>query len=217
MTGHEPTVFVVDDDEQARKSVCALVGSMGIAAQSFASAEQFLDGYVPGSPGCVVADVCMVGMSGIELQEELASRNVFLPVIILTAYARTPLTVRAVQAGAVTVLEKPYEEDDLWNAIRKALAQDTEKRTEHQRREEIRRRLQQLTPDERKVLEMIVAGKLNKVIAKEMDVSIRTVENRRREVFAKMQVRSVAELVRLAIEAGVDRPAASGDSGPPPS
>ena len=115
------------------------------------------------------------------------------------------------------VLEKPYEEDGLWNAIRKALAQDAEKRTEYQRREEIRRRLERLTPDERKVLDMIVAGRLNKVIAKEMDVSIRTVENRRREVFTKMQVRSVAELVRLAIEAGVDRPAASGDSGPPPS
>jgi FixJ family two-component response regulator len=217
MTGHGPTVFVVDDDEQARKSVCALVRSMSVAAESFASAEEFLDRYVPGRPGCLVADVRMVGMSGIELQEELARRDVFLPVIILTAYARTPLTVRAVQAGAVTVLEKPYEEDDLWNAIRKALAHDAAKRTEHQRREDIRCRIEQLTPAERKVLDMVVAGKLNKVIAKEMDVSVRTVETRRREVFAKMQVRSVAELVRLAIDAGVDGPAASDESSWPPS
>jgi two-component system response regulator FixJ len=200
----KPTVFVVDDDEQARKSVCALIRSMGIHAESFASAEEFLDGYAEPRAGCLVTDVRMLGMSGLELQEELNRRNVFLPIIVLTAYARTPLTVRAVKAGAVTVLEKPYEDDDLWDAIRNALAEDAASRAQHQRRQELRRRIDLLSPSERKVMELIAQGKPNKSIAKLLDVSIRTVENRRREVFEKMEAHSVAELVRMVIEADAD-------------
>ena len=200
----EPTVFVVDDDEQARKSVCALIRSMGIRAESFASAEEFLDGCEGRGAGCLVTDVRMLGMSGLELQEELNRRNVLLPIIVLTAYARTPLTVRAVKAGAVTVLEKPYEDDDLWDAIRNALAEDAAARAQHQRRRELRRRIERLTPSERKVMELIAQGRPNKSIAKLLDVSIRTVENRRREVFEKMEAHSVAELVRMVIEADAD-------------
>jgi FixJ family two-component response regulator len=200
----EPTVFVVDDDEQARKSVCALVRSMGIQAESFASAEEFLDRYEGRRQGCLVTDVRMLGMSGLELQEELNRRNALLPIIVLTAYARTPLTVRAVKAGAVTVLEKPYEDDDLWDAIRNALAEDAAGRALHQRRQQLRRRIARLSPSERKVMELIVQGKPNKSIAKLLDVSVRTVENRRREVFEKMEAQSVAELVRMVIEADAD-------------
>lgn len=200
----KPTVFVVDDDEQARKSVCALVRSMGIHAESFASAEEFLDGYAERRAGCLVTDVRMLGMSGLELQEELNRRNVLLPIIVLTAYARTPLTVRAVKAGAVTVLEKPYEDDDLWDAIRRALAEDAARRARHERRQELSRRLDRLSPSERKVMEWIVQGKPNKSIAKLLDISIRTVENRRREVFEKTGAPSVAELVRMVIEADAD-------------
>ena len=196
-----PTVFVVDDDEQARKSVCALVRSMGIRAESFASAEEFLDGYAERRAGCLLTDVRMLGMSGLELQEELNRRNVFLPIVVLTGYARTPLTVRAVKAGAVTVLEKPYEDDDLWDAIRRALAEDAARRAQHECRQELCRRIDRLSPSERKVMELIVQGKPNKSIAKLLDISIRTVENRRREVFEKMEAASVAELVRMVIEA----------------
>jgi FixJ family two-component response regulator len=199
-----PTIFVVDDDEQARTSVCALVRSMGLPAEAFSSAEEFLASYREPRPGCLVVDVRMLGMSGLELQEELNRRNVLLPVIVLTAYARTPVTVRAMKAGAVTLLEKPYQDDDLWDAIRKALAHDAARRSEHERRQQIRRRAARLTPAEREVMALIVQGKPNKAIASQLDVSVRTVENRRREVFTKMEAESVADLVRLAIEANLD-------------
>jgi two-component system response regulator FixJ len=199
----EPTVFVVDDDQQARQSVCALVRSMKLRAEPFSSSESFLQQYREGNPGCLVADVRMVGMSGPELLEELKRRGITLPVILLTAYPRTPLIVRAVKAGAVTVLEKPYQEDDLWDAIRQALAQDTADRAERQHRQEIRRRIARLTPAQRKVMDMIAVGKPNKTIAEELDVSIRTIEHRRREVLNIMQAGSVAELVRMVIDASL--------------
>lgn len=201
----EPTVFVVDDDELARTSVCALVRSMGIRAESFSSAEEFLNHYVEGRPGCLVTDVRMLGMSGLELQERLRELDIRLPVIVMTAYAKTPLTVRAIQGGAVTLLEKPCGEDELWDAIRKALSQDINGRATHQRVQELRRRIERLTPTQRKVMDLIVAGKANKVIAMELDISVRTVEARRQEVFVKMQSDSVAELVRLVLEASPQR------------
>jgi two-component system response regulator FixJ len=197
----EQTVFVVDDDRQARESVCALVRSLGLRAESFASAEEFLASFTPDCAGCLVTDVRMLGMSGVELQQKLNEAGAPLPVIVLTAYARTPLTVKVMQQGALTLLEKPYEEDDLWDAIRRALAQDTNRRQQHEHVERIRGRLASLTDKEREVLDGIVAGKPNKNIARELDVSIRTVENRRRDIFAKTQTDSVAELVRMVIDA----------------
>jgi two-component system response regulator FixJ len=197
----EQTVFVVDDDRQARESVCALVRSLGLRAESFASAEEFLASFTPDRAGCLVTDVRMLGMSGVELQQKLNEAGAPLPVIVLTAYARTPLTVKVMQQGALTLLEKPYEEDDLWDAIRRALAQDTNRRQQHEHVERIRGRLASLTDKEREVLDGIVAGKPNKNIARELDVSIRTVENRRRDIFAKTQTDSVAELVRMVIDA----------------
>jgi len=197
----EPTVFVVDDDEQARNSVCALVRSMGMIAESFASAEDFLNRYTPGRPGCLVTDYRMLGMSGLELQEELIRRNIALPVIVLTGYARTSVTVQAMKAGAVTMLDKPYAEDDLWDAIRKALAHGAVAQTEMARREELRRRIAALAASERAVMDLIVQGKPNKVIASKLGVSLRTVENRRHEVLEKMQADSVAGLVRMVFEA----------------
>ncbi len=200
MTG-KPTVFIVDDEEQPRASVCALVRSMGLEAQSFGSAEAFLKVDDVERPGCLVTDVRMFGMSGIELLEELAKRRSVLPVIVLTAYAHTPLTVRAMRAGAVTILDKPYHDDELWDAIRTALVKNKLLRQKRERRDEIQRRMASLTESEREVLELVVEGAPNKVIAGRLDVSVRTVENRRREVFNKMQAQSVAELVRLVMEA----------------
>ena len=200
----DPTVFVVDDDEDARDSVCVLVRSMGIPAEPFASAEEFLAGYVKGRPGCLVTDVRMLGMSGIELQEELIQRNISLPVIVLTAYARTRVTVRVMAAGAVTLLEKPYDEDELWDAIRKALARDAQRWEGVQRQREVRSRVDQLTPGERAVMDLIVQGQPNKTIARKLEISVRAVENRRSAIFTKMQADSVAELVRLVIDAKLD-------------
>lgn len=196
----ESTVFVVDDDERARKSVCALVRSLGLRAEAFSSGEEFLARYKPGCPGCLVTDIRMIGMSGLDLQDRLAEQGIRLPVIVLTAYPRTRSTVRAIKAGAVTLLEKPYDEDELWDAIRKAVAQEAAGRAEAHRRSEIKERAARLTPAERIVMDLIVQGKPNKSIAKQLDLSIRTVESRRHEVFTKMGVQSVAELVRLTIE-----------------
>ncbi len=200
----EPTVFVVDDDELMRTSVCALVRSMGVRAESFCSAEEFLDQYLDGRPGCLVTDVRMLGMSGLELQEILRERDILLPVIVMTAYAETRTTVRALQGGALTLLEKPFEQNELWDAIREALAKDAVHRVTLERRRDIRRRVERLTPMQRKVMDLIVAGESNKWIAKELDIGVRTVESRRREVLDRMKAGSVAELVRLAIEAKLE-------------
>ena len=199
------TVFVVDDDKAARHSVCALVRSMGLRAEAFSSAEEFLSAYVSDRSGCLVTDVRMLGMSGIELQEELNEKGVLLPVIVMTAYPQTPLIVRAVKAGAVTVLEKPYEDNELWDAIRQALTEDATKRVEHERRQELRDRIACLTVSEREVMDMIVKGLPNKAIAQRLDLSVRTVESRRHEIFEKLQANSLAELVGMVIEAGSDR------------
>lgn len=200
----EMTVHVVDDDEMARMSVCALVDSMGIRAESFSSAEEFLEKYEKGRPGCLVTDVRMLGMSGMELQQKLQELNIPLPVIVMTAHAETPITVRAIKRGAVTLLEKPCGDNDLWDAIREGLAQDAATRQRFQNLEENRRRLATLTPAERKALDLIVAGEPNKIIAKRLDVSLRTVEARRQEIFRKTDVDSVAELVRVVMEADAE-------------
>jgi FixJ family two-component response regulator len=200
----DPTVFVVDDDKDARDSVCMLVRSMGIKAEPFSSAEEFLACFVEGRPGCLVTDVRMRGMSGIELQEKLVERNIPIPVIVLTAYPRTRVTVRAMAAGAVTLLEKPYDEEELWDAIRRGLARDAARWEDIQRQREIRQRVDQLTAGERAAMDLIVQGQPNKTIAKRLEISVRAVENRRSAVFSKMLADSVAELVRLVIEAKLD-------------
>jgi FixJ family two-component response regulator len=202
---NQQTVYVVDDDRSARESVCAVVRSMGIFAMAFASAEELLNYLRPDMRGCIVSDVRLDGgLSGDELQAKLAEQQISLPIILLTAYARTELTVRVMQAGAVTLLDKPYREDDLWDAIRKALTLDALRHNELARRQEVQQSYDQLTPQEIAVLRGIVAGKANKQIAKQLDVSLRTVESRRHAIFEKFQVKSVAELVRLVIEAGLE-------------
>ncbi len=196
----EQTVFVIDDDAEALASVCALVHSMGATARPFASAEEFIGFYSDDMPGCLVTDVRMTGMSGVELQHLLRKRGIRLPVILLTAYAGTQLTVRAMQDGAVTLLDKPYDHDALWEAIVEGLKRDAELRVLSTRQREMARNFARLSPAEREVLDYVVQGLPNKVIASRLDVSIRTVENRRREVFTKMQAESVADLVRMVVE-----------------
>ncbi len=205
-TGTKPaaqsyTIFVVDDDEQTRDAVCALVTSMGMECKAFASAEALLEFYTADQPGCVVTDLRLTGRTGVELQEELLARGCQIPVIVLTGFARTPVTVRAMRNGAVTILDKPYLDDELRQAIRQAFAIDADQRSKQQRQDEIQARLESLTPSERRVLQLIVDGVPNKNIALRMGVCERTVENRRHEIFLKMQAHSVAELVRIVIEA----------------
>lgn len=208
----QPTVFVIDDDGPARDSVCLLVRSMGIRALAFESAEQFLQGFDSDCPGCVITDVRMPGLSGVQLQEALLEKSIGIPVIVLTGYASTALTVRAMKNGAVTLLDKPYQDNDLWDAVRNALTQDATHRQRSMRMREIRERLDRLTPKEVSVLDLILKGRPNKLMAAELKVSERTVENRRREIFRKTETKSVAELVRLAIEGGWDDSAEAGES-----
>lgn len=208
----QPTVFVIDDDGPARDSVCLLVRSMGIRALAFESAEQFLQGFDSDCPGCVITDVRMPGLSGVQLQEALLEKSIGIPVIVLTGYASTALTVRAMKNGAVTLLDKPYQDNDLWDAVRNALTQDATHRQRSMRMREIRERLGRLTPKEVSVLDLILKGRPNKLMAAELKVSERTVENRRREIFRKTETKSVAELVRLAIEGGWDDSAEIGES-----
>jgi FixJ family two-component response regulator len=195
---NEAIVFVVDDDAQSRDAVCALIASMGVRADGYSSAEEFLGTY-GNQHGCVVADLRMRGLSGVELQEELRRRGLEIPVIILTAHAHTAAVVRAMRNGAVTVLDKPLNEDDLWQAVRAGLNLDAERRRDRQELAGVRRRFDSLTDKERDVLRMIVAGRPNKAMANSIGASLRTVENRRREVFSKLGVRSVAELVALSL------------------
>lgn len=199
---HEPTVFVVDDEPAARKSLCALVQSFGYRAEAFESGEAFLEQYDAARPGCLVTDVRMRGMSGVELQETLKSQGSQLPVIIITAFAETMLTVRAMKNGAVTLLEKPCRDNELWTATRDALAMDAANREQQANRWNIRARIQTLTESERKVLDLMVGGKMNKQIASELDISVRTVESRRHQIFVKMKTDSLADLIRLVLEAG---------------
>jgi len=210
---HDVTVFVVDDEEQARNSVCALVSSMGLRTRSYKSGEDFLREY-RGERGCLVADLRMPGMSGLDLQEHLVRQDHLLPVVIITGFARTALTVRAMKAGAVTLLDKPYADDELWAAIRTALAREAGLRQQHQRRLDLRARLESLSPLERKVLDMVVAGRPNKAIAADLGLSLRTIENRRHDLLGKLQVHSVPELVRLIVEARQSLPDSPSGSGP---
>ena len=208
----QPTVFVIDDDGPARDSVCLLVRSMGVRALAFESAEQFLQGFDSDCPGCVITDVRMPGLSGVQLQEALLEKSIGIPVIVLTGYASTALTVRAMKNGAVTLLDKPYQDNDLWDAVRNAWTRDATYRQRSMRMREIRERLDRLTPKEVSVLDLILKGRANKLMAAELKVSERTVENRRREIFRKTETNSVAELVRLAIEGGWDDSAEAGES-----
>ena len=196
----EATVFVVDDDPQARDSVCALAQSMGVPAKNFPSAESFLE-YYQGQAGCVVTDYRMTGINGLELQESLLERGSELPVIVVTAFARTSMTVQAIKSGAITLLDKPYDDDSLWQAIRTALAEDESRRRQRGESADVRQRIENLSDKEREVLELMLVGTSNKAMAAKLDVSLRTIENRRRKVFSKLRVETVAELVAMVLKA----------------
>ena len=196
----ERTVFVVDDDVELRESIEALVSSLGCRCQGFPSAESFLADHSTSQRGVLVVDFRMPGMNGLEFQEELNRRECHMPLVLLTAYARTELVVQALQAGAITAIDKPYHDDDLWKAIHHALEKEEKEWADRERQREIRERLENLTDEELRVSELIVAGLPNKLIAQRTGLAIRTVEKRRHNVFTKLQIDSVAQLVALFLE-----------------
>ena len=195
----EATVFLVDDDPAVLRSLTALVKVVFLRVEAYASAAEFLQTYHPGRPGCLVLDVAMPGMNGLELHRKLCEEKIDLPVVFITGHGNVQMAVGAMQAGAVNFLEKPFHEQELWDSIRKALDVDQQNRRRKQRRSDVEQRLAQLTAGEREVLDMILDGKFNKEIAAELQLSVRTVEDRRSKLMQKMQAGSVAELVQLAM------------------
>ncbi len=195
----KPVVFVVDDDSAARASVIALVRSNGLDARGFASAEDFLASDERHGRGCVVADMRMPGMSGLQMLERLNAEHSTLPVVIITGFPDVPLAVQAMRAGAVTFLEKPCGDQDLWEGIRAALDRESRNAALHSRQTEIAARFATLTESDRQVLDRLMAGIPNKSIATELDIGLRTVELRRATIMKKMQVNSLAELVQTVM------------------
>jgi two-component system response regulator FixJ len=205
-------VFVVDDDADQRDSLCALLESAGVASEAHESARAFLGAYQPGRSGCLIADIRMPDMDGLELQEELNRRNAGLPVIVVTGHADVPLAVRAMKAGAVDLIEKPYDDELLLATVRRALAKAHGAREQAAAIDAAKARIASLSARERQVLELLVAGQPNKIIAFELDISPRTVEIHRAHVMEKMEARSLSDLVRAAIAAGISGTAKKGDT-----
>jgi two-component system, LuxR family, response regulator FixJ len=194
-----PVVFVVDDDPAMRDSLRWLIESTGVRVETYRDAQTFLDACQPEMPGCLVLDVRMPGMSGLDLQAELARRGIALPTIVITGHAEVPLAVRAVKAGAIDFIEKPFSDQLLLDRVRQGLELDRQGRDGRRRRAEARRRAGSLTQREREVLDLVVAGRSNRAIAAGLGLSPKTVEVHRAHVMEKMGAASVAELVHLAI------------------
>ena len=196
-------VLVIDQDAAHCASVVALIKSMGASTVPFESAAMMFDQYVPGDLGCVIADTQTVGLGGLQFLDALRQKSIDLPAILISGNATVPMAVRAMQAGAVTVLEKPCGGQELWDAVRMALELATELGAQSTRVKKIRHCLTRLTVEEMEVMQLMVDGVPNKGIARRQDVSLRTVEGRRRQVFLKTGADGLADLVRLAIEIGV--------------
>jgi FixJ family two-component response regulator len=200
MKERQPTVFVVDDDDGVRASIRLLLKSIGFTATPMSSAQEFLAAFDPAQPGCLVLDIRMPGMSGMELQQQLNLRGATLPVIFITGHGDVPMAVEAMQHGAFDFLQKPFRDQDLIDRVQKALARDRETRASLQKHDQIRQKLESLTPREREVLDLMTKGQQNKVMAAELGLSQRTVEIHRAHVMEKMGANSVAQLVRMVLD-----------------
>ncbi|NIV17911.1 MAG: response regulator [Woeseiaceae bacterium] len=197
----EPTVFIVDDDPAIRFAMQALMDSVNVAHEIYSSGDEFLEKVGGSRPGCLVLDIRMPGLGGLELQEELLKRGSTIPIIFITGHGDVPMAVDAMQKGAVDFIQKPFRDQDLLDRIREALKTDEERRHEREVHAEVAERLARLTNREREVFDLVVTGKPNKVIAYELGVSQRTVEIHRARVMEKMQARSLADLVKMHMTA----------------
>ena len=199
MTTTQATIFVVDDDDAVRDSLCRLFASIDLVSEAFASGEEFLASYQPGDPGCLVVDMRMPGMNAFEVQEALAARGSNLPVIVITGYGDVASGVRAMKAGAVDFIEKPFEEQALLEMVQKSIAQSLADSKRSAAFEEIQHSLDSLTRREREVLDCIVSGEPNKRIAFMLVLSEKTVEFHRANIMKKMQARSLADLIQKTL------------------
>jgi two-component system response regulator FixJ len=198
-----PTVFLVDDDNAYRRSLRFLLEAADLAVEDFVSAPDFLDAYDPQRPGCLLLDVRMPQMSGLELQEQLRRRQLSLPIIFITGHGNVPMSVKAMKGGAMDFIEKPFDGQMLVDRIKQAFLQDAKQRQHRARVEEIGRLCARLTGREREVMELVVAGQTNKQIAASLNLSHRTVEVHRARIMDKMECESLSELLGLAVECGM--------------
>ena len=196
-------VFVVDDDPSVRDAITRLLGTVGLPVKEFGSAFEFLAGDRPEEPSCLVLDVRLPGISGIDFQRELSKANIRIPIIFITAHGDVPMSVKAMKAGAVEFLIKPFHDQDLLDAVQMALEKDRLRRLTESEIADLQRRLRGLTPREREVLPLVISGRLNKQIAAEINASEATVKVHRSQLMRKMQAKSVPDLVRMAEKMGI--------------
>jgi FixJ family two-component response regulator len=199
----KPAVYVVDDDPSVRVAMERLMKSVGLTVKTFASAQDFLEQATPAWSGCLIVDLRMPGMGGLDLQDQLNARQGSLPVIFLTGYGTVPASVRAMKSGAVDFLEKPVDDQTLLDAVHKALESDREARLHQSEMRALHQRLTALTPREYEVLTFIISGRLNKQAAAELGTTEKTIKVHRARIMEKLQCASLAELVRLAEKAGI--------------
>ncbi len=199
MAKEDPIIFVVDDDEAVRLSTEMLIRSMGLRVESFHSASEFLEEFDPQQPGCVILDIRMPGMSGLELQKHLNEMKAPIPIVFVTGHGDVPMAVKAMKAGALDFIQKPFRDQELIDRVHAALDDDREKRQESAVRTEINARIKALTSREFEVMGLVVEGKPNKEVAFDLGLSPRTVEIHRARVMQKMRAGSLADLVRMAL------------------
>jgi len=204
MADNNPTVFVIDDDPSIRESLSLLLASAGFGVQTFASANEFLKSdKVKEGPSCLVLDVKMKGLSGLDLQGELTNRGYAIPIIFITGHGDIAMSVQAMKKGAVEFLTKPFDDDELLNAVKEALLKDSQAHAGLKEQQQIMQKLDSLTTREHEILTYLITGMLNKQIAYELKISERTVKAHRKQVFDKMSVNSIAELVRMTEKVGL--------------
>ena len=206
MTTKTPSqlVFVIDDDGSMRRAISRLLNAVSLQVQTFASAKEFLSRKLPDVPGCVVLDVRLPGLSGLDLQREMVERGIHVPIVFITGHGDIPMSVQAMKAGAVEFLTKPFRDQDLLDAIRSAIQRDRKGRRERAELGAVQNNLEQLTPREREVMSLVVAGLMNKQIASRLGASEKTIKIHRHRVMQKMHADSLADLVRMSQKLDID-------------